>query len=683
MRKKSIGVFVVFADQGIIDEYVFFLAEKLGEILETLIITINGVPDSEDMERLHRISDEIYVRDNVGFDCGAYKDTLEKYLGWERLENYEELLLVNDSCYGPVYPLYEVYDEMDGKSLDFWGITEQTPIRGSHYDTNLLPYHIQSYFIVIRKGMLQNKAFREFWKGLHVSNDYNETVAFFELKFTQYFNDLGYTSGAYVDCAAFCRSTDVSQAYVFFDSYKLVSEHRCPLIKKKVFLFPHPLVLSANSGETAQRTLDYIANCTEYDSSLIWQHLIRKCNPGDLRAAMHLDYCISSNQLLGEATGKKKALLVAHISYKNLIEKCFEYIKKVPLYIDIIISTKGDENIEIISQYISKLNRKNIKIVVPQNRGREISSLLVACRNDILKYDYLCFVHDKQSNSGTPYHTVGQSFMDILWENTISNTVYIENVLEQLETNPRLGVLGPPAPFVSKYFMVAAMSWSNCFQKTKELCERLHLSCTISEDVRPFMLGTTFWCKTDALLPLFNYEWSYEDFEPEPMRTDGTISHAVERVFPYVAQSQGYYSGIMMTEEYASIYSCNYQYMLNGIIKNILLEQGIYEFRNVNKINSDLIVFCRQYEKLYIYGAGECGHSCRSYLKDRGVDVLGYIVSDGKRAINQTQEEVYELSEIECSLDTGIVVALNKNNANAVKHTLEKKGISNYIFYEV
>ena len=44
----------------------------------------------------------------------------------------------------------------------------------------------------------------------------------------------------------------------------------------------------------------------------------------------------------------------------------------------------------------------------------------------------------------------------------------------------------------------------------------------------------------DALKPLFEYGWKYEDFLPEgQMGEDGTVSHAIERANGYICQSQG------------------------------------------------------------------------------------------------------------------------------------------------
>lgn len=297
MKRKCIAIFVAVATGGNIDPYVFYLAKKIKEVVETLAITINGVPAKSDVDELEKYSDMVFIRDNVGFDCGAYKDTLETYIGWEKIVDYEELLLLNDSCFGPIYPLSDVFETMDKRKLDFWGITEQTPIRSGRYSKEVLPYHIQTYFLVVRKRILKDAAFWKFWRDVKLSNEYGETVANFELKFTQYFNHLGYLSGAYIDCGAFCKSIDETEAYVFMDSYRLISEHKCPFLKKKVFFFPQEKILSSNAGETAYKSLKYVQEHTQYDEGLIWNYLVKKCDINDLRTVLHLNYCLSNERL--------------------------------------------------------------------------------------------------------------------------------------------------------------------------------------------------------------------------------------------------------------------------------------------------------------------------------------------------------------------------------------------------
>lgn len=41
-------------------------------------------------------------------------------------------------------------------------------------------------------------------------------------------------------------------------------------------------------------------------------------------------------------------------------------------------------------------DRKNYRAILKNNRGRDISALLVAGREFFTEYDYVCFIHDKR-----------------------------------------------------------------------------------------------------------------------------------------------------------------------------------------------------------------------------------------------------------------------------------------------
>ena len=70
-------------------------------------------------------------------------------------------------------------------------------------------------------------------------------------------------------------------------------------------------------------------------------------------------------------------------------------------------------------------------------------------------------------------------------------------------------------------------------------------------------LGTMFWFRPDALRLLFTKGWRFSDFSEEPNDNDGTILHAVERLYPFVAQDSGYYSMWCVSEDYAPRYVLN------------------------------------------------------------------------------------------------------------------------------
>lgn len=392
-----------------------------------------------------------------------------------------------------------------------------------------------------------------------------------------------------------------------------------------------------------------------------------------------MKYYVIQDHKCSQTWENKKIALVAHVNYTDLIDICFSYIERVPDYIDIYITTKGETNINRIGLKLRQLNRKNVEIIVPRDRGREISGLLVACREKLEQYEYIGFVHDKKKNKGEPYQTVGQSFFELLWENTLKSRRYIENIISLLESEPFLGLLSPPIPYTSYFFMVGFMGWTGCFDKTKELSQRLGLKCSMDERESPEILGMTFWCKAQALRPLFMNEWKYTDFEPEPMPTDNTISHAVERLLPYVAESQGYYSGIMLTQEQASLYECNYRYMFWETIDALKNEN-----RCNDKFSGDtydpverLSHFCRRFSEVYIYGVGKKGKECYRLIDDKS-NLKGFIVSENLKVDEECESyPVYEINEIKNEDDIGIILAMRQEYLTEVYPYLLSLGFRN------
>lgn len=61
---------------------------------------------------------------------------------------------------------------------------------------------------------------------------------------------------------------------------------------------------------------------------------------------------------------------------------------------------------------------------------------------------------------------------------------------------------------------------------------------------------------------------------------DGTLLHELERIFPFVAQHQGYVSGWIMTDEFASLEITNIRFWLDymihhPVVKEVPVEIGL------------------------------------------------------------------------------------------------------------
>src|SRR6185437_13658460 len=55
-----------------------------------------------------------------------------------------------------------------------------------------------------------------------------------------------------------------------------------------------------------------------------------------------------------------------------------------------------------------------------------------------------------------------------------------------------------------------------------------------------YPVGGMFWARVDAIRPLLDAGFSFDDFPVEAGQTDGTLAHAIERCFVPLARSQGY-----------------------------------------------------------------------------------------------------------------------------------------------
>ena len=119
-RIKRLAIFVVYDKDGVIDDYILFYLKELCQNVTHLIVVCNGKLTDEGREKLERFTDSVYVRPNIGFDCGAIKAVLFDFFGWNRVYEYDELLIANDNVYGPLYSFKKVFAEMDEIDVDFW-----------------------------------------------------------------------------------------------------------------------------------------------------------------------------------------------------------------------------------------------------------------------------------------------------------------------------------------------------------------------------------------------------------------------------------------------------------------------------------------------------------------------------------------------------------------------------------
>ena len=533
---KRIGIFLFYDKNGIVDDYIPYMVRDMRENLDRLVIVVNGKINDSGKEKLAPFTEEIIIRENKGFDSGGWKYALTEVIGWDALSEYDELILFNDSYFGPVYPFREVFAKMDADPADFWGLAshgEVSPDPYRYYPQGQNPYgywpeFIHSYFIAVRKRMFTSDAFHRFWEELPYWTNIFDAVGKFETIFTKHFADLGFTW----DTLVHTEDLDVPAP----DNHYILNltpmlERGYPIIKHKIFqtsLFwylNHPnSAENSHMGEDLLSAMKWLRENSGYDIRLALQHQIRISSPEDLYRSMHLAKIIRP----AEIHGKQDALIVLYLQN----EASFRGIEAFTQVADVLLLTNQTIHIDGCET-----------MQVPNETTPE--KALILAGEKIRNYKVFCFCHDSVYGK-TPYSR-SHSLNHLRFENILSSPEYVQGVLNCFEEEPMLGILTAPRPILPLTY--DSLGWDDSFERVKSLCDSLKLGVSPVPDKSSLTSGNAFWAQTDALLPLFVHDWKEEEIS------------AIERIYPYAAQSRGYLTGTVMTKTYASILLTDYEEM--------------------------------------------------------------------------------------------------------------------------
>lgn len=280
--KRAI-VFVHYDRDDMVDDYLYYYLKELGKNASHLVFVSTSKLSNRDIDILSTYCDKVIIRDNVGYDFMSYKVGLESF----KYRDYDELVICNDSVYGPLYPLEELFSSMQNKKCDFWGITDNTEIG----------YHLQSYFLVVNKNVISSSVFKKFWEDVRILNDKNKIIQKYEIGFTQLLIEYGFTPSV---CTSF-SPTFMQKLSVFKNKFtpmkiikkitsilsgkstlsyinkinithffwkELLSHGNVPFIKIEL-LRDNPMKVDINDFE---KTIQEISS---YDTQLITNHLSR------------------------------------------------------------------------------------------------------------------------------------------------------------------------------------------------------------------------------------------------------------------------------------------------------------------------------------------------------------------------------------------------------------------------
>ena len=187
-------IYAHYDQDGVVRRYVESgLAAMRPAVSEIVFVTTAKLAGFE-KDKLRPLADRWMEIDNIGYDFFSWRTGIVSAA--DHLADYDELVLMNSSVVGPVFPPAGVFGNMRRSAADFWGMTESLEITP----------HLQSYFLVFRKRLLGDPAFLDYWRGLRPLANRQDVIDQYELKLTRHFAERGFRPDSYVKMADIRRN---------------------------------------------------------------------------------------------------------------------------------------------------------------------------------------------------------------------------------------------------------------------------------------------------------------------------------------------------------------------------------------------------------------------------------------------------------------------------------------------
>lgn len=154
------------------------------------ILLVSNTQPSPDFESwlLKRV-DGLIVRDNIGRDIAAYRDGVLHLVNTHCLSKIDQLLFINDTILFPVIDSDYFWRRFLAIDSDVVGVFESFSPR----------HHVQSFFFMVRKNVLQKEYFLDYWKKYRSWNSRKHAVQSGEIGFSQYLKSNGAIISSYVN----------------------------------------------------------------------------------------------------------------------------------------------------------------------------------------------------------------------------------------------------------------------------------------------------------------------------------------------------------------------------------------------------------------------------------------------------------------------------------------------------
>ncbi|WP_181574232.1 rhamnan synthesis F family protein [Microbacterium sp. SMR1] len=550
---RRLVIYTVYDRRGGVDDYVVHALEALRPHSEHIVAVVNGSLTPVARARLERVADVILERENTGFDIEAQRYAL-RHLG-RSIEEFDELVLTNDTWFGPVRPFAPVFDRMASRALHFWGMTDHAPEQHNPVAGKNVPYHFQSFWIAVRREMFTSERWARYWDELPEIGSYADAVKNHEIVFTSAFRESGYTGDV-----AFA-SDEYGSVNASLLAPLALMQDGCPLLKKRPFFHSPPFL--DRHAVVGRWLLDAAADAG-YPIEMALANLARNVPPKVLNADAGLMDIVNVDHPPYDPAAPLRIVVIAHIFYAEMTGELIERANTLPLAYDLIVTTPDADRARDIEQRLAALpgERGAVSVrVVDSNDGRDQSAFLIGCRDVLLSDDYDIVVKLHSKKTPQDGYNVGTHFRQQQFLNLLNDAEHSSRVIALFQREAGLGLVFPPMIHIG-YPTLGRAWWANK-PGFAVLAEELGIRVPL-DDVSPLApYGSMFIARPAALRILVQHPWQYADFGGAEAYQDGGLAHILERMPAYAAGELGYHARTIVTPDYAAVSHTALDYKLD------------------------------------------------------------------------------------------------------------------------
>ncbi|MCK0118289.1 CDP-glycerol glycerophosphotransferase family protein [Isoptericola sp. S6320L] len=216
---RRVCLFAGYDPQGVVDDYVVDYVRELARHADVYYLADGEMPESE-LAKLADHTRGAWAERHGEYDFGSYSRLVER-LGWSAIEEYDELLLVNDSGY-LLRPLDDVFGQMDSRACDWWGLqatkgifrTRDVPVNRFHEPIPMesvrgplldrfeqdytYDFLVGSYFLAYRTPVIRDPDFRRYLAAVAHQEKKHTIVQKYEIGLTRWLVHHGHPFDTFV-----------------------------------------------------------------------------------------------------------------------------------------------------------------------------------------------------------------------------------------------------------------------------------------------------------------------------------------------------------------------------------------------------------------------------------------------------------------------------------------------------